>query len=83
VVAFIHDEVLVEVPDCDDHRAAAEDISRIMIDSMRLVCPDVAIRTEYAVMKRWCKNAKAVYDEGGRLIPFEDVAHREEKHKSL
>lgn len=83
VAAFIHDEVLVEVPEREDYRKVAEDISRIMIDSMRLVCPDVEIRTEYTAMKRWCKDAKAVYDEHKRLIPFEDAALREEKHKSL
>jgi len=70
VVAFIHDEVLVEVPVRDDYRDVAEGISRIMTNSMRLVCPDVEIRTEYAVMSRWQKGAKAVYDEEGRLIPF-------------
>lgn len=74
VVAFIHDEVLVEVPECDDYRDVAEGISRIMVDSMRLVCSDVEIRTEYAAMKRWQKDAKAVYDERGRLIPFDHTA---------
>lgn len=73
VAAFIHDEVLVEVPERDDYRDVAEDISRIMIESMRKVCPDVAIRTEYAVMRRWRKDAKAVYDENGRLMPFEET----------
>ena len=72
VAAFIHDEVLVEVPERDDYRDVAEDISRIMIEAMRRVCPDVAIRTEYAVMRRWRKDAKAVYDGEGRLIPYDD-----------
>ncbi|MEI6166530.1 MAG: DNA polymerase [bacterium] len=70
VVAFIHDEVLVEVPERDDYREPAEDISRIMIAAMKQVCPDVEIRTEFAVMRRWDKAAKAVYDAQGRLIPF-------------
>ena len=74
VAAFIHDEVLVEVPERADCREAADDISRIMVESMRLVCPDVAIRTEYAVMRRWSKDAKAVYDKDGRLLPYEDAA---------
>lgn len=73
VIAFIHDEVLVEVPGSDDYRAAADSISDIMIAAMRKVCPDVAIRTEYAVMRRWSKIAKAVYDDKGRLIPYEDA----------
>jgi hypothetical protein len=72
VVAFVHDEVLVEVPESDDYRPVAEEISSIMINAMRQVCPDVATRTEYAVMRRWTKAAKAIYDEHGRLIPYEE-----------
>ncbi len=71
VVAFIHDEVLVELPEADDYRSAAEDISGIMIKAMNSVCPDVNIATEYAVMRHWSKSAKAVYDKSGRLVPFE------------
>ncbi len=73
VVAFVHDEVLVDVPESDDYRAAANDIANIMIEAMREVCPDVKIQTEYAVMRRWRKDAKAEYDEEGRLIPYEDA----------
>ena len=51
----------------------AEDVSRIMVEAMRNVCPDVDIRTEYAVMRRWSKHAKAAYDPQGRLIPYEDA----------
>lgn len=74
VVAFIHDEVLVEVPERDDYRPVSEDISRIMVDAMRRVCPDVKIRAEYAVMRRWSKGASATYTADGRLIPYEDRA---------
>ena len=74
VAAFIHDEVLVEVPEAPDYRPAAEAISGIMIAAMRLICPDVTIRTEFAVMRRWCKGAKAVYDATDRLIVFDEVA---------
>lgn len=83
IVAFVHDEVLVEVPKRDDYRAVADDISRIMIGAMRHVCPDVAIRTEYTVMSRWRKGAKATYDEQGRLVPYEDsLPQNYEPHES-
>jgi len=70
VVAFIHDEVLVEVPERDDYREPAQDISRIMVAAMQQVCPDVKITAGFAVMRRWDKKAEAVYDGQGRLIPF-------------
>ena len=71
--AFIHDEVLVEVPEAPDYRDVAEDVSRIMVEAMREVCPDVEIRTECAVMRRWNKHAQATCDEAGRLVPCEDA----------
>ena len=67
-----HDEVIVEVPESADYKTAAEGISTCMIHAMRRVCPDVEIRTEYAVMRRWRKGASAVYDEEGRLIAVKD-----------
>ncbi|MBP7654000.1 hypothetical protein KA977_11295, partial [Candidatus Dependentiae bacterium] len=72
VVAFIHDEVIIELPieNCN-HREEAEKISKIMIDSMNIVCPDVKVKTEYVLMKRWIKEAKATFDTEGRLIPYE------------
>ncbi|MBL7077518.1 MAG: hypothetical protein ISS31_08595 [Kiritimatiellae bacterium] len=73
VVAFVHDEALVEVPETDDYRPVAETISNIMITAMQRVCPDVAIRTEYAVMRRWSKDAKPTYDDTGHLIAYEDL----------
>ena len=71
--AFIHDEVLVEVPEAPDYRDVAEDVSRIMVEAMREVCPDVEIRTECAVMRRWSKHAQATCDPQGRLVPCEDA----------
>lgn len=73
VVAFIHDEVLVELPESSNLNEATERIAGIMVTAMRNLCPDVRIEVEYAVMRRWDKNAKAVYDNAGRLVPFEDA----------
>jgi hypothetical protein len=44
-----------------------------MVEAMRQVCPDVEIRTECVVMRRWSKHAQATYDPQGRLIPYEDA----------
>ena len=56
VVAFVHDEVLVEVPEADDYRPAVESISRIMIEAMNRVCPDIDIKVEHTGMRRWSKD---------------------------
>ena len=83
VVAFVHDEVLIEIPERDDYGEVAEHISEIMVRAMRLVCPDVTIRTEYAVMRRWRKNAQAALDPQGRLIPYEDMEAEPKKDRMV
>lgn len=71
VVAFIHDEVLVEVPEANDYRDVADQISGIMIAAMRRVCPDVQIKTEAAVMYRWTKGAQPKVVDG-RLVAWDE-----------
>jgi len=74
VVNFIHDEVIVELPEQADHTALAEQIKRIMVDEMRRVVPDIPIECEYALMRRWHKGAEAVY-ENERLVPSMPISH--------
>ena len=71
VVAFIHDEVIVELPDDADHTAEAIRIENIMNRSMKVVAGDVPVACEYALSRRWSKDAKAIFDDG-RLVPWED-----------
>lgn len=66
-VAFIHDELLVEVPQDKAHEAA-ECLSSIMISEMKEYLPDISVKAEPALMERWHKDAEAVYDKEGRLI---------------
>jgi len=68
VTTFVHDEVLVELPFADDYQESAEQIERIMIESMRDFCPDVRISVDYSISSRWSKYAEKVKDSTGRLI---------------
>ena len=67
LVGFIHDEFLIEVPletlDRDAKRA-----TKIMIDSMRRILPDLLVKAEPAAMTRWYKEAEPVYNTRGELI---------------
>jgi DNA polymerase-1 len=67
--AFVHDEFLFEGPEETAHLWAPE-ASRIMVEAMRKYTPDVKIEAEPALMRRWYKDAEAVYIEG-RLVPWE------------
>lgn len=67
-VAFIHDEILLEVPvkKAHDHAHRA---AEIMVEAMKVVMTDVKVRAEPALMLHWDKRADAVY-EGGKLVPW-------------
>jgi hypothetical protein len=71
VVAFIHDEIVIELPEVGvDHAAEARRIEEIMNDSMARVTGAVPVACEYALSRRWSKNAKAVFRDG-KLVPCE------------
>ena len=80
IANFIHDEVLIEVPETSNLQEHAEVIRQIMINAMHEVVPDVRIEVEYAATLRWHKKAKAVFDDQGRLeiwtpdVEIENVA---------
>lgn len=69
-VLFLHDEIIAEVP---EHSAdeCANEMTRIMVDSMQAYMPDVKVTASPALMRRWVKGADTVRDENGKLIPWE------------
>ena len=71
IVNFIHDEILIEVREDSNLLEQAEHIQALMIEGMREVMPDVRVDVDFAAMRCWKKNAKPVFDELGRLVPWE------------
>jgi DNA polymerase-1 len=69
LVAFIHDELLLEVPENRVHDAAQE-LSALMISEFLVACPDVPVKVESLAMRRWTKDAKPKY-QNGVLVPWE------------
>lgn len=70
MVAFIHDEFLAEVPIELAHEASYR-LAEVAVSAMAEVIPDITITASPALMKRWHKDAAAVHDAKGRLIPWE------------
>jgi hypothetical protein len=66
-VAFIHDELIVEIPEGDLMHDRAMAIAEVMVHSMARILPDVTVRAEPALMWRWDKRAEAVFGSDGRL----------------
>jgi hypothetical protein len=54
-VLFIHDEVIVEIPDDANRDAAAKRVDQLLIEEMGRVIPDVRIRVAGRSMDRWQK----------------------------
>ncbi len=70
VVAFVHDEFVIELPAAMDHTAAAKHIEQICCSTMQELVGDIPVACEYALTDRWYKQATAIYDSAGKLIPW-------------
>ena len=71
----IHDEIVGEV--LDDGRADeyATRVAEVMVENFSVVLPDVKIKAQPVLMRRWDKNAEPVFDSvTKKLIPWEPTA---------
>ena len=71
LVAAIHDECLISMPEDQWLHERAMEASRIWIDGMRFITPDVNVRAEPAAMRRWNKSAEYVLGPDERLRVWE------------
>lgn len=69
-VLFLHDEIIGEAPERHAD-AMGRRLAHVMVESLQHYCPDVPITAEPALMRRWYKGAKTVFDADGKLIPWE------------
>lgn len=73
-IMFIHDEIVGELPDDvpEVTNELVNEIKRLMVESMRIVTPDVEPRAEAVLMRRWDKFAEPTYNEAGLLVVTEE-----------
>lgn len=71
IVAFVHDELDLEVPEATAHEAAMRVVA-LMEQEMDKVTPDVRNKAVPALSRCWLKEADPVYRDG-RLICYEDA----------
>ena len=73
VCGFIHDELLVLIPDGADYTAAVRQVQQILADAMQQFCPDIPFVTEYLLADRWYKGLDdQPTDESGRIVPYKN-----------
>jgi DNA polymerase-1 len=67
IVLFLHDEIILEVP---EHMldVAAKELVRLMCDAVQEVIPSIPITSTACAMRRWWKGCKPVFI-GGVLVP--------------
>ena len=70
-VLFVHDELVTEV--LDDYYAhdKATEMARLMMQGANEFLPDVPVKAEPQLMTVWSKDAMDVFDERGRLVPWD------------
>ena len=72
-VAFVHDQIVIEVRDDANAHDAAYELARVMVAAANEFLPDIPMaleKLEPALMKRWSKKAKSVFGPNGRLIAW-------------
>lgn len=67
LVNFSHDETIIEIPEKRANEAALRQ-AEVMVAEMKKYVPDVMIKAEPALMRRWYKQAEPVYKEGRLCI---------------
>lgn len=76
LTVFAHDESIIDIPELSVRHVhdAAMRQATIMVEQMKTVVPDVAIKAEPALMRYWYKKAEPVFNAEGLLIPWEPKA---------
>ena len=67
-VVFLHDEILAEVRE-EVAGECADEIAKVMVSAMRKYTPDVLVKAEPCLMRRWFKGAEMRRDAAGKLVP--------------
>lgn len=75
-IGFVHDQIIGETSrDSSLWHDQTMRVSDIMIESMRLVLPDIKMRSDEAMLTSiWTKKAKPVRDSNNKLIPWRPAA---------
>ena len=73
VVAFVHDEIIVEIVEGVAHEGLIE-LERLMTEGANMYLHRVPVHTEGVCMRRWSKKAELAYGLDGRVIPWDKKA---------
>ena len=69
-VVFVHDEIIIEVK-TELAAAAAVRLGEVMEQGFNKFVPECPVHAEPHLMTRWYKDAGPVFDDNGKLLPWE------------
>lgn len=69
--AWVHDEMLLNIPEDRWMHERAFEVARLMKEGMEHVIRDVPVKAQPALMKRWDKRAEGVFGADGRIRIWE------------
>jgi len=70
-LAFIHDELILEMPEDELLTKRCRELVRVMCKAYNRYTPDVPVSAEATAMRVWSKDAKARHDAAGNIIIWE------------
>jgi len=71
VCGFVHDEVLLEIPEHWDLDKTYQHVEQVLCSTMQELTPDIPIAAEGLIGDRWYKGVDGnERDEQGRLVPY-------------
>lgn len=68
-VVFLHDEIILEVPE-DQLAQSAAALEQTMIEGMQVFVPDIPIEVEAVAMRFWSKDAQRITDQTGNIVAW-------------
>jgi hypothetical protein len=71
IVCFVHDEIVVEIPENSDWDEEVEMINRIVCSSMKELTGSIPIKCDYTLSRVWSKEAQAVYSSQNKIQIWE------------
>lgn len=70
LVAFVHDEVVIELPLAANYTHPARVAADVMCRAMQEVCGSIPVAVKFTVATNWTRNAIEVRDAHGQLQPW-------------
>jgi DNA polymerase-1 len=70
-INYVHDEFILEMRDDERAHDSAIEMARVMTEEANKWLPDVPTTATPLLMRRWSKRAQPLYDDNGRLVPWD------------